>query len=254
MNKIYILFSVIICLVGINITFSQKTERIGFVNMDYVLSNMENYNIASQQLEEKIGKWKTEIEADKVKINTLKDSLEIERPLLTFDIIEDRESEIEFEEKKLNDYQIKRFGVNGDWIVQELILIKPIQDQVLKVVQTISEQKKFDKIFDESADAIMFYSEKKYDISELVLKSIQKAEKLENLKLEFDDEKINLEKEAKKKLIEVKKTQRAEEIKTKREILLKQREEKRKAYKRKRDSLSKLKKKNNLKKVKNESF
>ena len=254
MNKIYILFSVIICLVGINITFSQKTERIGFVNMDYVLSNMENYNIASQQLEEKIGKWKTEIEADKIKINTLKDSLEIERPLLTFDIIEDRESEIEFEEKKLNDYQIKRFGVNGDWIVQELILIKPIQDQVLKVVQTISEQKKFDKIFDESADAIMFYSEKKYDISELVLKSIQKAEKLENLKLEFDDEKINLEKEAKKKLIEVKKTQRAEEIKTKREILLKQREEKRKAYKRKRDSLSKLKKKNNLKKVKNESF
>ena len=254
MNRIYILFSVIICLVGINITFSQKTERIGFVNMDYVLSNMENYNIASQQLEEKIGKWKTEIEADKVKINTLKDSLEIERPLLTFDIIEDRESEIEFEEKKLNDYQIKRFGVNGDWIVQELILIKPIQDQVLKVVQTISEQKKFDKIFDESADAIMFYSEKKYDISELVLKSIQKAEKLENLKLEFDDEKINLEKEAKKKLIEVKKTQRAEEIKTKREILLKQREEKRKAYKIKRDSLSKLKKKNNLKKVKNESF
>ena len=62
---------------------------------------------------------------------------------------------------------------------------------MLKVVETISEQKKFDKIFDQSADAIMFYSEKKYDISELVLKSILKTEKLEKLKLEFDDEKIN---------------------------------------------------------------
>jgi hypothetical protein len=216
--------------------------------MDYILSNMEDYKLANQQLEEKISKWKTEIETSKVKINILKDSLEIERPLLTFDIIEDRESEIKFEEKQLNDYQIKRFGVNGDWVVQELILIKPIQDQVLKVVQTISEQKKFDKIFDESADAIMFYSEKKYDISDLVLKSIQKAEKLEKLKLEFDDEKVNLEKEARKKLIEVKKTKRAEEVKTKRQMLLKQREEKRKAYQKRRDSLLELRKKNNLKK------
>ncbi len=250
MNKIFILFSAIICLIGINISFSQKTERIGFVNMDYILSNMEDYKLANQQLEEKISKWKTEIETSKAKINILKDSLEIERPLLTFDIIEDRESEIEFEEKQLNDYQIKRFGVNGDWVVQELILIKPIQDQVLKVVQTISEQKKFDKIFDESADAIMFYSEKKYDISELVLKSIQKAEKLERLKLEFDDEKVNLEKEARRKLIEVKKTKRAEEVKTRRQILLKQREEKRKAYQKKRDSLLELKKNNLKKKVK----
>jgi len=248
MNKVFILFSIIIFLIGINVSFSQKTERIGFVNMDYILSNMEDYKLANQQLEEKISKWKTEIEISKVKINILKDSLEIERPLLTFDIIQDRESEIKFEEKQLNDYQIKRFGVNGDWVVQELILIKPIQDQVLKVVQTISEQKKFDKIFDESADAIMFYSEKKYDISDLVLKSIQKAEKLEKLKLEFDDEKINLEKEARKKLIEVKKTKRAEEVKTKRQMLLKQREEKRKAYQKRRDSLLELRKKNNLKK------
>ena len=254
MNKIFTLFSVLICLISINTSFSQKSERIGFVNMDYILSNMEDYKTANQQLEEKISKWKTEIEVSKVKINILKDSLEIERPLLTFDIIEDRESEIEFEEKQLNDYQIKRFGVNGDWVVQELILIKPIQDQVLKVVQTISEQKKFDKIFDESADAIMFYSEKKYDISELVLKSIQKTEKLEKLKLEFDDEKINLEKEARKKLIEVKKTKRAEEVKTKRQMLLKQREEKRKAYQKRRDSLIELRKKITLKKVKNENF
>ena len=102
MNKVFILFSIIICLFGINVSFSQKTERIGFVNMDYILSNMEDYKLANQQLEEKISKWKTEIETSKVKINILKDSLEIERPLLTFDIIEDRESEIKFEEKQLN--------------------------------------------------------------------------------------------------------------------------------------------------------
>ena len=219
--------------------------------MEYILSQMEDYKVANQQLEEKIGKWKKEIESKKDEIEILKDSLLVEKPLLTFDIIRDRESEIAFEEKQLNDYQIKRFGVNGDWVAQELMLIRPIQDQVMNVVQTIAEQKKFDKIFDQSTDAIMLYSEKKYDISDLVLKSILRTEKLEKLNIEFEDESFNPEYEARKKLIEEKKAKKAEEVNSKRELLLKQREEKRKDYQRKRDSLLKLRKeKKTLKKVK----
>jgi hypothetical protein len=118
------------------------------------------------------------------------------------------------------------------------MLLKPFQNK-----------KKFDKIFDQSADAIMFYSEKKYDISDLVLKSILKTEKLEKLKLEFEDEKTNPEYEAKKKLLEENKAKKAKEVKAKRELLLKQRDEKRKAYQERRDSLLELrKKKNNPKK------
>ena len=199
MRRISIVYLIFTLFINVTFSFSQKGERIGYVNMEYILSQMEDYKTANQQLEEKIGKWKNEIEVKKAEINILKDSLEIERPLLTFDIIQDRESEIEFEENQLNDYQLKRFGVNGDWVTQELLLIRPIQDQVLNVVETISKQKKFDKIFDQSADAIMFYSEKKYDISDLVLKSILKNEKIEKLNLEFEDEKVNKEYEEKKK-------------------------------------------------------
>ena len=248
MNRFSFLYLLIGCFLTINSSFSQKAERIGYINMEYILSQMEDYKTANAQLEKKIGKWKREIETRKVEIKVLKDSLEIERPLLTYDIIEDRESEIEFEEKQLNDYQIKRFGVNGDWVTQELLLIRPIQDQVLNVVETISKQKKFDKIFDQSADAILFYSEKKYDISDLVLKSILRTEKLEKLNLEFDDEKVNSEYEAKKKLLEEKRAKQAEEVKAKRELLLKQRDEKRKAYQKRRDSLLELRKKKKPKK------
>ena len=192
--------------------------------MEYILSKMEDYTIASQQLEEKIGEWKKEIDLKSKFIDNLKDSLEIERPLLTKDLVDDRESEIEFEVKQMNDYKEKRFGVNGDWVVQELLLIKPIQDQVLNVVQSIAKQKKFDKIFDQSADAIVLYSEKKYDISDLVLKSILRSEKLEKLNLEFSEESFNPELEAKKKEIEEKKLKKSQEIKSRRELILKQKE------------------------------
>jgi len=210
--------------------------------MEYILSKMEDYTKASEQLEEKIEEWKNQVDIKLKYIDNLKDSLEIERPLLTKDLIEDRESEIDFEIKQMNDYKEKRFGVNGDWVAQELLLIKPIQDQVLNVVQSIAKQKKFDKIFDQSADAIVLYSEKKYDISDLVLKSILRSEKLEKLNLKFSEESFNPELEEKKKEIEEKKLKKVQEIKTRRELLLKQKEEKRKAYQRKRDSLLELRK------------
>jgi len=241
--KIKFLTFFLIIAVSIQHSFSQKNERIGIIDMEYILSKMEDYTIASQQLEEKIGEWKKEIDLKSKFIENLKDSLEIERPLLTKEIVDDRKSEIEFEVKQMNDYKEKRFGVNGDWVVQELLLIKPIQDQVLNVVQSIAKQKKFDKIFDQSADAIVLYSEKKYDISDLVLKSILRSEKLEKLNLEFSEESFNPELEEKKKEIEEKKLKKAEEIKTRRELILKQKEEKRKAYQRKRDSLLELRRK-----------
>jgi len=241
--KTKILSILLIFTLLIQYSFSQKSERIGIIDMEYILSKMEDYTIASQQLEEKIGEWKKEIDLKSKFIENLKDSLEIERPLLTKEIVDDRKSEIEFEVKQMNDYKEKRFGVNGDWVVQELLLIKPIQDQVLNVVQSIAKQKKFDKIFDQSADAIVLYSEKKYDISDLVLKSILRSEKLEKLNLEFSEESFNPELEEKKKEIEEKKLKKAEEIKTRRELILRQKEEKRKAYQRKRDSLLELRRK-----------
>ena len=241
--KTKILSILLIFTLLIQYSFSQKSERIGIIDMEYILSKMEDYTIASQQLEEKIGEWKKEIDLKSKFIENLKDSLEIERPLLTKEIVDDRKSEIEFEVKQMNDYKEKRFGVNGDWVVQELLLIKPIQDQVLNVVQSIAKQKKFDKIFDQSADAIVLYSEKKYDISDLVLKSILRSEKLEKLNLEFSKESFNPELEEKKKEFEEKKLKKAEEIKTRRELILKQKEEKRKAYQRKRDSLLELRRK-----------
>jgi len=185
--------------------------------------------LANEQLDEKMSNWKDEIELRSKYILKLKDSLELEKPLLTKELIEDRLSEIEFEQKSLENYTEKRFGVNGDWVVQELLLIKPIQDQVLNVVQKIAKQRKFDKIFDQSADAIVLYSEKKYDISELVLSSLLRDKKISELNLE--------------KLLEEKKAEKEKEFKSRRELILKQREEKRKAYQKKRDSLLNSRKK-----------
>lgn len=162
----------------------------------------------------------------KIIIAQSKNELEIKRPLIPNDIYQSQLKEIEFEQKNLNDYINKRFGAEGDWLVQEKILIQPIQDEVLAAVQKIAEKNKFDFVFDKSTAIIMLYSEKKYDISELILKSILRQEKIDNLEISFDNdkkkllqEKIKRRKDSLLKLKELKKIKRDSLIKSRRNNL-----------------------------------
>jgi hypothetical protein len=62
-------------------------------------------------------------------------------------------------------------------MIQKRQLVQPIQDQVFNIVQEIAEAKKYDFIFDKSADIVMLFAAKRNDISDLVLRSINRAAK-----------------------------------------------------------------------------
>lgn len=205
---------------------SQKPLRVGYINMDYILSNIDDYKTANEEYDIKLNLWRKEIESRTNKIESRLKELAIKKPLLPDEVYQNLIDEIDFDKKQLEQYAQKRFGPKGDWLVQEKILIQPIQDEVLAIVQEIADKNKFDFIFDKSSAIIMLYSEKKYDISELVLKSILKQEKIENLQLSFDDdrkkvleEKIQKRRDSILKLKELKKIKRDSLLKTKRNNL-----------------------------------
>ena len=194
--------------------------------MDYILSNIDDYKTANEEYDIKLNLWRKEIESRTNKIESRSKELAIKKPLLPDEVYQNLIDEIDFDKKQLEQYAQKRFGPEGDWLVQEKILIQPIQDEVLAIVQEIADKNKFDFIFDKSSAIIMLYSEKKYDISELVLKSILKQEKIENLQLSFDDdrkkvleEKIQKRRDSILKLKELKKIKRDSLLKTKRNNL-----------------------------------
>ncbi|MEY4432884.1 MAG: hypothetical protein RLZZ44_1014 [Bacteroidota bacterium] len=172
----------LLTLIGINAVQGQsKSTKIGYIDMEYILQNVTNYSEAQKQLEEKAQKWKQEIEIKKNEINSLSEALKTEKPLLTKELIEERENEIKFLEKELLDYQQRRFGANGDLMQQKLVLAKPVQDQVFTTVQDIAEAKQYDFIFDKSSDLTMLFAAKRYDISDQVLRVLNRTEKREQL-------------------------------------------------------------------------
>ena len=149
--------------------------------MEYILQNVPSYADAKNQLEQKAQKWKQEIEVKKNDIIKLKEALKTEQVLLTKELIAEKQEEISFQENELLEYNQKRFGPTGDLIIQKSVLVKPIQDQIFTAVQDLSEAKKYDFIFDKSSDMTMLFASKRFDISDQVLRVLNRAEKREQM-------------------------------------------------------------------------
>lgn len=202
--------------------------KIGYIDMEYILENVPEYTDAKNQLEEKALRWKQEIEVKKNEISKLKSSLNSEKVLLTKELVEEREEEIRFQETTLLDYQNKRFGPNGDMIIQKSVLVKPIQDQVFTAVQDISEAKKYDFIFDKSSDLTILFAAKRHDISDQIVRSITRASKRGQLtKKQLQEEEA---KEAKEDMVDdnpalAERQKILDERKTAREKLIQDRKE-----------------------------
>ena len=192
MNLTKFKFLLIIFISFINIsTFAQRGTRVGYIDMNIILKNIDEYNKASTLLDKNIEKWKKEIELKKIQLNQYEEQLNTERILLTPELINDRELEIKDFASEIINLQEKRFGPSGDMIIQRSKLIQPVQDQVLSVVKQIAEEKKYDFIFDRSSSLTMLYSAKIYDISELVIKRINRQQRIQNRKDQIEKLKNN---------------------------------------------------------------
>ncbi len=225
----------------------QRSLRVGYIDMDYILENVPEYQEASQQLDQKVNRWKSEIEAKLSEIEQMKKQLNNERVLLTKELIEERQEEIDFEEQQILEYQQKRFGPGGDLMIQKRQLVQPVQDQVFNSVQEISKNKKYDLVFDKSSDLMMLYTAERLDISDQVLRSITRAAKRTQVNSKKDkkdlarDEARTVEEDqeiqARQEAIEAKKAEREAALEARAKAREEQRDARKKEFEERRKKL-----------------
>ena len=222
---------------------AQKSVRIGYIDTEYILENINEYSIANTELDSKVVKWKSEIEARLKSLDDEKKKLNNERVLLTSELILEREEDLQIIETEILDYQQKRFGPGGDLIIQKKQLMQPIQDQIFTAVQEIANSKEYDIIFNKS-DVIMLYSADRYDISDRVLKTINRSSKRTQAKNKKERKKAEKEstvvtidsgKSERQKLLDKRKAERKALLEKKRQEKIKAREDRKKELKAKKD-------------------
>ena len=183
----------IFLLLFVGILNAQRGIKIGYIDTEYILENLPEYSQVSNRLEEKAADWKREIEDRSRNIEQQKESLNSERILMTDEMIQEMEQEIIFQEEELSEFQLKRFGPRGDLIIQKQQLVQPIQDQIFNAIKELAKSRNYDFIFDKSADVVMLYSDKRYDVSDQILRTISRANNRKKLDSRKDKRKVENE-------------------------------------------------------------
>jgi outer membrane protein len=166
MKKVILVASFFLTVLG---TSAQQGLKMGYVDTDYILSNIPEYKAAEKELDKVSVDWQKEVEAKYNEIDKLYKSYQADAILLTDDMKKKRENEIINKEKEAKDLQKQHFGVDGDLFKKRQELVKPIQDKVFSAIKAVAEKSGLGMILDKSGQVAILYANSKYDKSDDVL-------------------------------------------------------------------------------------
>lgn len=154
------------------ISFSTFSQRFAYIDTEYILDNIPEYQAAEREIEELSIEWQTEIENKFSEVDRLYREYQAEAPLLPQEMKRQREEEIIRKEREAKELQVRRFGREGDLFAKRQELIQPIQDRIYDAVEQIANRGNYAVIFDKAGGASMIFTDVRYDLSDDVLQRL----------------------------------------------------------------------------------
>jgi outer membrane protein len=154
------------------LSFCLHAQKVAYVDVDYVLKSIPDYNDAQKQLDDLAAVWQKEIDSKYAEIDKLYKQYQAEQVLLTDDMKQQRQKDIQDKEKAAKDLQKQRFGYQGDLFKKRQELVQPIQDKVYDAISKIANTKAYDFVLDKSSGSVILFANTKLNISDQVLTSM----------------------------------------------------------------------------------
>lgn len=169
----------VLTILAIVFAISAHAQRFGYVDSNYILESIPEYQQKQQELDEISVQWQQEIEAMYAEIDRMYKDYQAEQILLTDDMKRKREEQIIEKEKEAKEKQKERFGYQGDLFQKRQQFTKPIQDKVYAAIKELADARGYAVIFDKAGSLTMLYTAAKYDLSEDVLDELGYSVKTE---------------------------------------------------------------------------
>ena len=164
------LFLIVALIITCSITsFAQKYA---LVDMEYILKNIPQYEMANEQLNQVSLRWQKEVETKMKEAETLYKNYQGDMVFLTDEQKKKKEEEIVAKEKEAAELQSKYFGPDGELHKKRQSLIEPIQTDIYEAVKKVSEQRGYQVIFDRASSAGIIFASPRIDISNEVLEKL----------------------------------------------------------------------------------
>lgn len=149
--------------------FGASAQKFALVNMDYVLRNLPDYEMANEQLNQVSQRWEKEIVALQKEAETMYKNYQADMVFLTQEQQNKRAEEVAAKEKEVAELRSKYFGPEGELYKKRQSLMKPIQENIYNAVKAVAEERKYQVIFDRASSQSIIFASPTIDVSNEVL-------------------------------------------------------------------------------------
>ena len=152
---------------------SAHAQKFGYLDMEYILTKMPDYQTAKTEMDKWTERWTKEISDKYAEIEKMDRAYRNEEVLLTDAMKQERQKAIADKEREVKEYNSKVFGFDGLLFQKKSEIIKPLMDQIDKSVQKVARQKQLMFLFDKSSEGVtMVYTDPRHDYTDYVMEDL----------------------------------------------------------------------------------
>ncbi len=148
---------------------AEAQSRVGFIDSEYILDRIPEYEGILQRLDAINQGWREEIQELQLEIEEMQREFDAREILFTEEVREQRMQEIRQKKRDRERLIDQRFGPNGEYFRQQKELLEPLQRRILEATQRVAERGNYDYVFDRSGDFMFLYTRQSLNLSNDVL-------------------------------------------------------------------------------------
>ena len=147
--------------------------KLGYIDSNRIMSEFDNVRDIQVELEKEQRKLESEYNGMINQLDSLKQVFERQRLLMSDSRREEKQNELINIERNIQEFQLKKFGPEGEIFRKQSQLLAPVLEQVDAAIKVVASQKGYDYVFDAVSGAIV-YALDAHDLTEQVLKELKK--------------------------------------------------------------------------------
>ena len=169
MNKIKYLILLILLL-----SFSAAEIKIGYVDSNEIMSKFEEVRQVQVDLEKEQRRLESEFNYLVGQLDSLQQDYDRQRLLMSEMRRQEKENEIINMKKSAEEFQLKKFGPEGEIYRKQNELLKPVLSKIDDAIQKVGNEQGYDFILDAMSGALL-YALDSHNLTEDVMDELSKA-------------------------------------------------------------------------------
>lgn len=164
--------TVVAAIVACGPGLAHAQQKIGYIDSQYILDRLPEYQTVQQKLDQVEQQWRTEIREARDRVEELRQEYQARELLYTDEERAERKKEINEARRQVETLRQRYFGPDGELFARQRELMRPIQERILAAVDEVATSEGYDYVLDQGGEVLFMFVRDQYDLSDTVLREM----------------------------------------------------------------------------------